>query len=193
MYHKTRPSLAPSHLNQCWLIVNCSLRNNVQWHINRNALVFFQENAFENIVWKMAAILYQPQCVRCGDSIDTHSGEIVKTVPPKYDNHNLFLKNHANIFIYKTMLTYIDCKTGRSLEVCRWCVDQKFFCHTYNFSHFAFQHMLKYMMNYGFMCCCSFSHLHDLCSQAVSWKVLRLSIHHMTHLKLLYISQAPIS
>ena len=24
---------------------------------------FIQENAFENVVWKMAAILYRPQCV----------------------------------------------------------------------------------------------------------------------------------
>ena len=28
---------------------------------------FIQENAFENVVWKMAAILFQPQCVNHGN------------------------------------------------------------------------------------------------------------------------------
>ena len=26
--------------------------------------MFIKENAFENVVWKMAAILYRPQCVK---------------------------------------------------------------------------------------------------------------------------------
>ena len=61
---------APSHyLNkcceQCCNIVNLTLRNKLQsncidklknsWNIH--------ENAFENVVWKMLAILSQPQCV----------------------------------------------------------------------------------------------------------------------------------
>ena len=33
------------------------------WNVNRNFYRFIQENAFENIVGKMAAILSQPQCV----------------------------------------------------------------------------------------------------------------------------------
>ena len=31
--------------------------------INQNSNIFTQENAFENVVWKMAAILSRPQCV----------------------------------------------------------------------------------------------------------------------------------
>ena len=31
--------------------------------MNQTSNIFFQENAFENIVWKMAAILSRPQCV----------------------------------------------------------------------------------------------------------------------------------
>ena len=55
----------PSHyLNKCWNIVNSTLRNKLQWNINRNWCIFIQENAFENVVWKMAAILSQPQCVK---------------------------------------------------------------------------------------------------------------------------------
>ena len=48
----------PSHyLNQCWKIVNWTLRNKIQWNLNRNSYVFIQENASENIVCEMAAIL----------------------------------------------------------------------------------------------------------------------------------------
>ena len=48
---------APSHyLNQCWNIVNWTLRNKFQWNCNRNSNIFIQENAFENIVCEMASI-----------------------------------------------------------------------------------------------------------------------------------------
>ena len=54
---------APSHyLNQCWNIVNWTIRNKRQWKLNKNLFIFVQENGFEN-VWKMAAILSGPQCV----------------------------------------------------------------------------------------------------------------------------------
>ena len=56
--------LAPSHyLNPCWNIVIWTLRNKLQWNLNRNSNIFMQENIFENVVWKMAAILSRPQCV----------------------------------------------------------------------------------------------------------------------------------
>ena len=56
---------APSHFwNQCWDIVNWTLRNKLQWNLKRNAYIFIQENAFENVVWKMVAILSGPQCVK---------------------------------------------------------------------------------------------------------------------------------
>ena len=32
-------------------------------NLNRNSYIFIQENAFENVVWKMAAILSRPGCV----------------------------------------------------------------------------------------------------------------------------------
>ena len=34
-----------------------------QWNLDRNSYTFIQENAFEDVVWKMAAILPRPQCV----------------------------------------------------------------------------------------------------------------------------------
>ena len=55
---------APSHcLNQCWNIVTWTFRNNLQWNLNWNSNIFIQENAFENFVWKMSAILSWPYCV----------------------------------------------------------------------------------------------------------------------------------
>ena len=54
---------APSHyLNQWWDIVNWNLRNKFQWNLERNSYIFIQENAFENVVCKMAVILSRPQC-----------------------------------------------------------------------------------------------------------------------------------
>ena len=35
-----------------------------QWNFNRNYNIFSQENAYEYVVWKMAAILSRPQCVK---------------------------------------------------------------------------------------------------------------------------------
>ena len=49
---------APRHyLNQCWVIVNWTLRNKRQWNFNQNEKKFIHENAPENIVCEMAAIL----------------------------------------------------------------------------------------------------------------------------------------
>ena len=48
----------PSHyLNQCWNIVNWTLRSKLQWNSNQNTNFFLHEIAFENVAWEMAAIL----------------------------------------------------------------------------------------------------------------------------------------
>ena len=36
----------------------------LQWNLNRNSYIFIKENGFENVVWKMVAILSGPQCVK---------------------------------------------------------------------------------------------------------------------------------
>ena len=49
---------APSHhLNQCWLLVNWTLSNKLQWNLNRNTKFFIRENAIEDVRCKMATIL----------------------------------------------------------------------------------------------------------------------------------------
>ena len=52
------------YLNQCWNIVNWTLRNKLQWQFNRNANILIHENAIERVVCKMASILSRPQCVK---------------------------------------------------------------------------------------------------------------------------------
>ena len=56
--------LAPSNfLNWCWLAVNWTLGNKLQWNLNQNSKIFIHENAFACIICKMSAILSQSQWV----------------------------------------------------------------------------------------------------------------------------------
>ena len=62
---------APSHYqNQCWNIVNKTLRNNIQWNFNRKSNIFIEENTFENVVCEMLFFSSRPQCVK-GDRMLT--------------------------------------------------------------------------------------------------------------------------
>ena len=57
------PGWRQSHyLNQCWNIVNCTLRNKLQWNLNLNPNIFMEKIMFQNVVCEMS-ILSQPQCV----------------------------------------------------------------------------------------------------------------------------------
>ena len=49
---------------QCWNIDNWTLGNKLQWKSNLNAAIFIDECDFENVVWKLTAILPRPQCVK---------------------------------------------------------------------------------------------------------------------------------
>ena len=51
-------------------VVNWTLRNKLQRTVNRNSNIFIQENAFEKIFCKMAAILSLPQCVNSSEARD---------------------------------------------------------------------------------------------------------------------------
>ena len=70
--------MSPDRLNKWWYIVNLTLRNTFQSHI-WNSEVLIQEYAFENIICKMVAILFQPQCVN-GDGISYHYSDIIMGV-----------------------------------------------------------------------------------------------------------------
>ena len=54
---------APSHyLNQCWNIINWTLRNKLRWYFNWNPYFFIQENTFENVVCEMVVIFFASLC-----------------------------------------------------------------------------------------------------------------------------------
>ena len=55
---------AYSVLNQCWVVVNWTLRNKFQWNLNQNTKLLIHKNASENIVCEMAAILSRGRWVK---------------------------------------------------------------------------------------------------------------------------------
>ena len=58
------------YLNQCWNIVNWTLKNKLQRNFDRNSNILIQENALANVVWGLASILFLPRCAN-----STMSGE----------------------------------------------------------------------------------------------------------------------
>ena len=52
---------AKHYLNQCWIIVK--LYTNISDFLHKNDHIWIQENAFGNVIPKMATILTQPPCV----------------------------------------------------------------------------------------------------------------------------------
>ena len=66
----TKPLPVPM-LTSCWL----DLKNKLQWNSNQNTQFFIHENAFENVVCEMAAILSEPQCVESHNGINS-TGEM---------------------------------------------------------------------------------------------------------------------
>ena len=45
------------------MLIYCHLvpKELIQWNFNRKSNIFIQENAFESVVWNLAAILSRPQ------------------------------------------------------------------------------------------------------------------------------------
>ena len=62
-------------LNQWWNIVKWTLRHKLHWNLNRDLYIFVQENAFENVVWKMASTLSRAQCVNFSTQKNTPKAE----------------------------------------------------------------------------------------------------------------------
>ena len=76
--------LSPSrYLNQWRSFVDWTLRNKLQGNFNQNSHIFIQENAFENVVWKMSVILSRSQCGKSNNSISP-----LKKIPQKWGYQN---------------------------------------------------------------------------------------------------------
>ena len=72
--------VACSAPNHC--IVNCTLKNKFHWHFNRNLNIFLHENALENVMCEMAAILSR--------SLNMLSSTIFR-----YPSHNVVRHRHS--------------------------------------------------------------------------------------------------
>ena len=46
-----------NYINQCWIVANCARRNKLKWNFDRNTELYIHENAPENTVCEMVAIL----------------------------------------------------------------------------------------------------------------------------------------
>ena len=51
-------------MNQCWNIFNWTLKNKLKWNSNQNTKLSLHDNAFENVVCEMAAILSSGRWVK---------------------------------------------------------------------------------------------------------------------------------
>ena len=73
--------LSPDHyLKQCWNIVSWTHRNKLQWNFDWNLYIFIQEYAFESVVWKMAAILCRPKCVKHQEGVMQEDNSLHKNI-----------------------------------------------------------------------------------------------------------------
>ena len=100
---------APSHyLNQCWVIVNWTLRNESQWNFNQNAYLFIHEDASENIVCEMA-----PFCPM-GDELITRLLIIVlECSPHKTSLPSILIQTHLRIIFLLIAVTHLKSPATR--------------------------------------------------------------------------------
>ena len=71
--------------------------NNLQWNLNLNSYIFIRENAFQIVVWKMAAILSLPQCVN-----DVHWPACIIMISADVlgpTRHQVISNQHANLTV----------------------------------------------------------------------------------------------
>ena len=57
-------------LNQCWHIVNCTLKNKHQWNLDRHTKFFIQEKLIKNVVGKSVVFLHRPKVVLLFKNVD---------------------------------------------------------------------------------------------------------------------------
>ena len=107
---------------KCWVIVNWTLRKELQWNLTRNTYIFIHENAFENVVRKLVAILSRPQCApewcvtmlfvhACVRGYPTCFAVCMLCVPCTMWMHNRAEQNQSLAF--ESFVLYVDKNTQR--------------------------------------------------------------------------------
>ena len=71
-------------------LFNYNLRNKLQRKLNPKSYIFIQENASENVIWRMSVILSQPQCVKMPcQSVDVTVMQISSPIINPASSHHL--------------------------------------------------------------------------------------------------------
>ena len=113
---------APSHdLGQSWNIVNWTIGNKSLWNRKRNSYIFTDENAFENVVWKMPAISSRPQCVK-SYIVASHSNGLIWRFPIFYEMRQCHEYLILITPIYE-ITVYVIRKHGRCILPKNWAPD----------------------------------------------------------------------
>ena len=104
------------------------LGNKLQWNFNLNSNVFFQENAFEDVVWKMAAILSRPECVKqaflwnqnrniwSGCNISSRFAYIFTLIPCGFIDNIVSLYQQDSLWFHHSVIEMELCLTHASDE-----------------------------------------------------------------------------
>ena len=110
---------APSHyLNQCWVIVNWTMRNKIQWNFNRNTKLFFHENTSENIVCEKAAILSRARYVNFSFSIMAVNGSALLGASPSPATAltTMLKKFFFSKFIHVLVISNTICRLNNDIQ-----------------------------------------------------------------------------
>ena len=108
--------------NQCWLIVNWTLKNKIRQNFIRDLNIFTEEKTFKNVVCNMTAITSQPQCVNsawrmiCNVNTNLCSP---KTIPCVVQRVNFTLNSIGNMIRYLS-LALIYWGWEKKPPLCRW-------------------------------------------------------------------------
>ena len=78
---------------QCWLVANWILRNEFQWNMNPHAKLFIHENAFQNVVCEMAAILSRGDELRTDTKTKAKQGKALVEIFGWPDKGLFFFRN----------------------------------------------------------------------------------------------------
>ena len=106
------------HLNQCWIIVNCTLGNKLLWNFNRNSNIFIQENAFKNVVCEIVAICLGLNMLtfwRCQIAIQWQTYHTTTTISLVVVIKRATFQQKKNAFRYPF---FISCKEAFWLIAC---------------------------------------------------------------------------
>ena len=100
--------------------VDSTLRNKLQWNVNRISNILIQENAFEWVVYKMAAILSRPQCVKCWFHVFIWDTNLAITAPAD-DLASNRAKASAGTMLTENVI-YVFLQVSLALNYSLWCL-----------------------------------------------------------------------